>query len=275
MEDMVGGGPFGLEPGQWTDDTSMALCLAESLVERRGFDPVDQLERYVRWWRQGHLSSTGRCFDIGSTVSSALVRFEKTREPYCGSTDAMSAGNGSIMRLAPVPLFYASDPREAIERSGDSSRTTHAAISAVDACRYLGGLIVGAVRGATKGELVSDRYCPVPGCWDEAPLTAEIDEIATGSFKRRRPPEIAGTGYVVRSLEAAMWAFYRGGSFREGCLLAVNLGDDADTTGAVYGQLAGAFYGEQAIPEDWRSRLALRGLVESLGERLLDAAQPL
>jgi len=273
IEDMVGGGPFGLEPGQWTDDTSMALCLAESLVERRGFDPVDQLERYVRWWRQGYLSSTGRCFDIGNTVRSALVRFEKTREPYCGSTDTMSAGNGSIMRLAPVPLFYASDPREAIERSGDSSRTTHSATSAVDACRYLGGLIVGAVRGATKGELVSDRYCPVPGYWDQVPLTAEIDEIASGSFKRREPAEIAGSGYVVESLEAALWAFYLSESFAEGCLMAVNLGDDADTTGAVYGQLAGAFYAEHQIPESWRSRLALRDLIESLAQRLFAFAK--
>ena len=84
---MIGGGPFGLAPGEWTDDTSMALCLAESLVERGGFDPRDQMERYVRWWRDGHLSSNGRCFDIGVTVSSALRRFEETGEPCGGSTD--------------------------------------------------------------------------------------------------------------------------------------------------------------------------------------------
>ena len=101
IADIVGGGPFNLPAGAWTDDTSMALCLAESLIERRGFDPVDQLERYVRWYRLGHLSSTGNCFDIGNTVRAALNRFERTREPYCGSTDPMAAGNGSIMRLAP------------------------------------------------------------------------------------------------------------------------------------------------------------------------------
>ncbi len=135
LDDMVGGGPFGLAPGQWTDDTSMALCLAESLIDRRGFDPVDQLQRYVRWYRDGHLSSTGRCFDIGNTVQDALLRFERTGEPYCGPTHRMSAGNGSIMRLAPVPLFYRANPREAIARSGESSRTTHGAAAAVDACR--------------------------------------------------------------------------------------------------------------------------------------------
>jgi ADP-ribosyl-[dinitrogen reductase] hydrolase len=269
IEDMLGGGPFRLAPGQWTDDTSMALCLAESLIECRGFDPIDQLERYVRWYRQGHLSSTGRCFDIGSTVREALLRFEETREPCCGSTDPMTAGNGSIMRLAPVPLFYARSPQEAIEQSGQSSRTTHGASAAVDACRYLGAVLAGAVNGVSKEELLSNRYSPIPGYWAANPLVPEIDEIAAGSFKRRQPPEIMGTGYVVRSLEAALWAFNHGASFREGCLLAVNLGNDADTTGAVYGQIAGAFYGEAGIPKSWRSKLSHRILIESFAEQLL------
>jgi ADP-ribosylglycohydrolase len=265
---MLGGGPFGLHPGEWTDDTSMALCLAESLIERQGFDPVDQLERYTRWYRDGHLSSTGRCFDIGNTVRSALHTFSHTREPYCGSTDPHSAGNGSIMRLAPVPLAYVRDPDRAIELSGESSRTTHGAATAVDACRYLGALLVGAQHGASKEELLGDHYSPKPGIWEDRPLVPEIDGIASGSFKRREPPEIRGTGYVVASLEAALWAFHRGADYREGCLLAVNLGDDADTTGAVYGQLAGAYYGEVGIPDTWRSRLALLRVIKGYGDRL-------
>jgi ADP-ribosyl-[dinitrogen reductase] hydrolase len=268
LTDMVGGGPFRLTAGQWTDDTSMALCLAQSLVEREGFDPSDQMARYVRWYREGYLSSTGHCFDIGTTVRGALERFERTGEPTCGSTDPRSAGNGSIMRLAPVPLFYSQEPREAMAKAGESSRTTHGAAAAVDACRYLGALLVGAVNGAEKQALLAERYSPIPGYWEEEPLVDEIDAIAAGSFKRKRPPEIQGTGYVVRSLEAALWAFYHADSFREGCLLAVNLGDDADTTGAVYGQLAGAFYGAEGIPEAWRSKLAYRELIASLAERL-------
>lgn len=268
IADMVGGGPFGLEPGEWTDDTSMALCLAESLVERGGFEPADQLERYCRWRREGHLSSNGRCFDIGGTVAGALSRFERTREPFCGPTDPHTAGNGSIMRLAPVPLAYAGSSREAVRLSGESSRTTHGALECVDACRYLGGLIVGAVRGVPKDELLAEGFEPEPGIWAERPLCEGIAEIAAGSFRRREPPEIAGTGYVVRSLEAALWAFGRASDFREGALLAVNLGDDADTTGAVYGQLAGAYYGSGGLPSEWVEVLALRPLIESLADGL-------
>jgi ADP-ribosylglycohydrolase len=273
ITDIVGGGPFSLQPGQWTDDTSMALCLAESLIERKGFDPVDQLERYVRWWRKGHLSSTGTCFDIGMTISKALRRFEKTGEAYCGSECASAAGNGCIMRLAPVPLFFAKRPQDAIEKCAESSRTTHGALEAVDACRYLGALIVGAVNGADKKQLLSPHYTPVSGYWEKHPLTTEIAEIAGGSFLRREPPEIEGSGYCVKSLEAALWAFHKTDNFRDGCLLAVNLGDDADTTGAVYGQLAGAFYGERQIPAEWLAKLALRTLIEQMADRLCVAAQ--
>jgi len=268
IEDMVGGGPSALRPGEWTDDTSMALCLAESLIERRGFDPIDQLERYCRWYREGHLGSTGKCFDIGNTVRAALHRFERTRDPYCGSVAPDTSGNGSIMRLAAVPLFYARQPREAIERAAESSRTTHGAPEAVDACRYLAALIAGAISGVPKEVLLADHFTPVPGLCSEAPLAPRIAEIASGSFKRREPPEIRGTGYVVASLEAALWAFHRTSSFREGALLAVNLGDDADTTGAVYGQLAGAYYGEQGIPGEWRTRIAHADLIRQIADRL-------
>jgi ADP-ribosyl-[dinitrogen reductase] hydrolase len=268
ITDMIGGGPFHLKPGQWTDDTSMALCLAESLIEKQGFDPADQLDRYVRWWREGHLSSTGACFDIGGTVSDALSRFIRTREPFCGSTDPYTAGNGSIMRLAPIPMFYADDPARAIEMAADSSRTTHGAQEAVDGCRYLAALIVGALNGASKQELLSDFYSPVKSYWDAHPLAPGIHAIAAGSYRRKEPPEIHGTGYVVKSLEAALWAFHKTDSFRDGCLLAANLGDDADTTAAVYGQLAGAFYGESGIPQSWLDKLVKRHLIAFLADRL-------
>jgi ADP-ribosylglycohydrolase len=272
VTDMVGGGPFRLEPGQWTDDTSMALCLAESLIECGGFDARDQVERYVRWWKKGHLSPTGCCFDIGGTVSSALRRYLADGDPYAGSTHPHSAGNGSLMRLAPVPMYWSGDAVQAIERSADSSRTTHGASTCIDACRYMGGLIVGALAGASKDDLLSPRYAPsgCEGTWDDAPLCPEIDAIAAGSFKEKSPPAIRGKGYVVDCLEAALWAFHTTDSFEAGALAAVNLGDDADTTGAVYGQLAGAFYGAGAIPKAWLAKLAMRELIEEYAGRLAE-----
>lgn len=273
IHDMVGGGPFHLEAGQWTDDTSMALCLAESLLESKGFDAVDQLARYLRWKRKGHHSSTGRCFDVGGTVRAALARFERTSEAWCGRIDEFSAGNGSIMRLAPVPLFFAGKPNVAIARAADSSRTTHGAPEAMDGCRYLAGLIVGALRGSSKADLLAPLFTPVAGLWEREPFAPKIHNIANGSFLRREPPEIRGTGYVVDSLETALWAFAKSTSFEHGALLAVNLGDDADTTGAVYGQLAGAYYGVDGIPERWRSKLAHLDTLEDFAARLLRSSE--
>ena len=270
--DMVGGGPFSLQPGQWTDDTSMAMCLAESLLACQGFDAADQMDRYLRWYLEGYWSSTGRCFDIGGTVHAALRAYQRSGEPFSGSTDPRSAGNGSLMRLAPVVLFYAHDAAQAVKWAGESSRTTHGAAAAVDACRYMAALITAALHGAEKESLLATDFWPIDGTSSEAALVSEIAEIAEGSFKRRQPPQIRGTGYVVRSLEAALWAFFHGDDFQAGCLLAANLGDDADTTGAIYGQLAGAFYGEEAIPRQWRDRLARYNDIVALADSLLDLA---
>jgi ADP-ribosylglycohydrolase len=271
ITDMVGGGPFRLKPGEWTDDTSMALCLATSLVEKNGFDPKDQMDRYCRWWKEGYLSSNGRCFDIGQTVAQALQRYQKTGDPIAGSTSLDSAGNGCIMRLAPVPMFYFSDPDEALEKSAESSRTTHGATACLDACRYLAALLVGALSGCSKEQILSVCYTPVPGYWDRKPMVSEIDEIGRGSFKHKNPPEIQGTGYVVRSLEAALWSFYKTDSLEAAILKAANLGDDADTTAAICGQIAGAFYGESGIPKKWLERLAMRKEISAIADRLFKA----
>ena len=268
VEDMVGGGPFHLEPGCWTDDTSMALCLAESLLTCQCFDAADQMSRYRRWSKDGHLSSTGECFDIGNTVSDALSKFAETGDPYAGSTDPYSAGNGSLMRLAPVPMFFQANPAEAINQCAESSRTTHGAETCLDACRYFGGMLIGALGGAGKDDLLSADYCPVHGPWEQEPLCPEISEIAKGSFKDKNPPDIVGSGYVVESLEAALWAFYRSENFRDGCLLAVNLGNDADTTAAIYGQIAGAHYGVNSIPASWRDQLAEGTLLQEFATKL-------
>lgn len=272
LTDMVGGGPFGLAPGQWTDDTSMALCLAESLLACGGFQPDDQMRRYLRWLDEGYWSSTGTCFDIGVTTRQSLGRFRATGEPYAGPSNDRSAGNGSLMRLVAIPLRYAAQPELAIRLAGDSSRTTHAAQTAIDACRYFGGLVIGALLGHEKQELLAPRFSPVACLWEQQPLHPEVDAVAAGSFLEKNPPAIRGTGYVVRTLEAALWAFASTGSFEDGALAAVNLGDDSDTTGAVYGQLAGAFYGLSGIPVHWRDRVSRREDILGIAEALCEAA---
>lgn len=268
LTDMVGGGPFNLKPGEWTDDTSMALCLAESLVTRRGFDPIHQLETYVRWWRDGHLSVKGRCFDIGITTRGALARFQEKRQPHPGDTSPHAAGNGSLMRLAPAPLAFADKPEVAIDMAGQSSRTTHGADECVDACRYFAGLLLAAVGGMPKREVLNNEYEPATKCWAENPLAEKVAAIARGSFKVKEPPQIRGSGYVIHTLEAALWAFHTTDTFRDGALAVVNLGEDADTTGAVYGQIAGAYYGAAGIPADWVAKLAMRELIEQRAAEL-------
>ena len=268
IDDIVGGGPFDLEPGQWTDDTSMSLCLATSLVEKKSFDPVDQLELYTRWYMEGYMSCTESCFDIGNTTRTALERFQETGGPYCGSAGLYKTGNGSIMRLAPVPLFFSNDVTNAARMSGMSSQTTHGSLLAIDACRYLGSLISGIISGKSKEKLLS--HDDEPDYWKAFPLTEQIEMIRQGSFKKLDPPQIKGSGLVVESLEAALWAFYKSTSFREGCLMAVNLGDDADTTGAVYGQLAGAYYGINGIPDSWIAKISHLDLIKSLAEDIFN-----
>jgi len=259
--DMIGGGPFHLKPGQWTDDTSMALCLAESLVSRQGFDPLDQMERYCDWRDNGYLSSTGACFDIGMTVNRALELFRQDGEPFSGSTHPRSAGNGSIMRLAPVPMFYSPDPAEVIHYSGESSRTTHGADECIDACKLFGLMLHVALLGGSRDEILNQSHY--------SPITAKIQAIANGSYQKRARHEIKGTGYVVQSLEAALWCFYHTDTYRAAILMATNLADDADTTAAVCGQIAGAYYGLEGIPRSWLEQVALRQTIEKLALALM------
>ncbi|MBP6471116.1 MAG: ADP-ribosylglycohydrolase family protein [Chloroflexi bacterium] len=261
MTDMVGGGPFHLQAGQWTDDTSMALCLGYSLVETGGFDAADQMNRYCRWYDDGYLSSTGRCFDIGNATSAALHRYKQSGDPFSGSTDPYSAGNGSIMRLAPVVMAFTPDEAQALHYAGESSKTTHAAPECVDACRLYGGMLHVALQGGSKNDILGYRGC--------TPITPKIKAIADGGYRQKSLAQIKGSGYVVDSLEAALWCFYTSDSYETAVLQAVNLGDDADTTAAVCGQIAGAFYGRAAIPASWREKVTMGAEIEKLALDLM------
>lgn len=289
---MMGGGTWGLQAGQWTDDTSMALCLASSLITKRTFNPYDQLVRYKWWYRYGYLSSTGKCFDIGNATRNAIEEFSRRQEElrnylnlwseedvdrlpiqdvlnngfdvYCSNESV--EGNGALMRLAPVPIFFYRTPKHAVRYAGESARLTHGGQVAVDACRYYAALIVAAIRGESKEDILSSQFYSKHQAWfNNTPLHADIVRVANGSFKKRRGYKdgIRGKGHVMWTLEAALWAFWSSDSFEQGALNAVNLGDDTDTTAAIYGQLAGAYYGYRSIPPEWMHQLYASNLLIS------------
>ena len=261
VTDMTGGGPFNLKPGQWTDDTSLALCLATSLVEKQGFDALDQMQRYVRWQDEGYLSSNGRCFDIGYTTRIALNNFRMNGDPFGGPVNTDSAGNGSLMRLAPVPMYYAPDLEKAMNYSAESSRTTHGAPEAVDACRLYGGMLVKALEGRSKDEIL---FGFDPSLFNSPKISA----IARGEYIQKKIGQISGNGYVINSLEAALWCFWSTNSYAEAVLASVNLGDDTDTTAAVCGQVAGAFYGRLDIPQHWLEKITMCKEITRLADQL-------
>jgi len=276
VTDYRAGGPHGLDPGEWTDDTSMALALADSIAHA-GWNLNDQAARYVSWWREGTYSVNGRCFDIGNTTVAALHRFQQSQDAKnSGDTASHASGNGSIMRLAPVPIrfmdHFPGDIKQLAQYATESSLPTHASPQCVSACRYMAVVLAGLMHGLDRDEVLAADWEPLTQLKQLEPLHPEVDAVAAGSFRQLQPPVIKGSGYVVKSLEAALWAFHNAQDFREAVLRAVNLGDDADTTGAICGQFAGAYWGEAGIPQEWLDGLAKPEMIEQALAGLLQGA---
>ncbi|KAI9824567.1 MAG: hypothetical protein M1832_001656 [Thelocarpon impressellum] len=291
VERMLYNDNFRLPVGTWTDDTSMTLCLAQSLVDNKGgFNVQDQIRKYVRWYRDGYMSATGFCFDIGGTTRLALGTWDQyfKLNPNIDPLDPEghiqgqelvnkplnrknACGNGSLMRVAPIGLVYRNDLDQAGHYATLSSEVTHPYTTNGEACHLYTRLVALAARGgATKDRLAADisRF-------------EFSDETLKARFTKHRPhpvwsevreDEISSSGYVVNSLEAALWAFFTTDGFRDGAIKVVNLGDDADTVGAIYGGLAGAFYGLDAIPNDWLRDLQKREVVEEVASALANVA---
>jgi len=260
ISDMTGGGPFKLEAGQWTDDTSMALCLAHSLACQKKFDPIDQMNRYCNWYQYGYMSSNGECFDIGITISTALRKYLETKDPYSGSIDEYSSGNGSIMRLAPIPIFYHDNYEGCIKYAGESSRTTHGSAECIDSSRLFSSLIFNAFHADSKESIFENS--------EYEPYCEKVLAISEREFMTLNYDQISGSGYVIESLNSALWCFMNGSTFEECILLAANLGNDADTTAAICGQIAGAYYGMSGIPEHWRNKITMAQEIEELAVEL-------
>jgi ADP-ribosyl-[dinitrogen reductase] hydrolase len=272
----------------------MALCLANSLVARQGFVPYDQLVRYKWWHINGYMSSTGKCFDIGAATKQSVDEFSRRQKQFAKEhniditqLDFLSdknllekfdtmcsekgvAGNGALMRLTPVPLFFYKYPKEAVEFCGISGQITHGDQKAYDACRYYGALIIAALHGEKKDQLIDRNFYAKHKDWfNGKALHPDIIQIAEGSYQRKGGYDdgIRGKGYIVSALEAALWAFWSdGNSFKTGALAAVNLGDDTDTTAAIYGQLAGACYGYKNLPSEWVGQVYAKKFIEVLSK---------
>jgi ADP-ribosyl-[dinitrogen reductase] hydrolase len=245
-----------------------------------GWDLNDQADRYVQWWQTGKYSVNGRCFDIGITTRSALGNFvAKKNAITSGDRSDRASGNGSIMRLAPVPIrfghLYADQIDELSRLAEESSLPTHASDQCVSACRYLAIVLAALIHGEDRDSVLSPDWKPLKQLNAIKPLHPLIQEIAQGSFRQKQPPAIQGSGWVVKSLEASIWAFHNASSFDEAVLRAVNLGDDADTTGAICGQLAGAYWGESGISESLRAGLARMDMLEKALKGILSNQGPI
>jgi ADP-ribosylglycohydrolase len=266
--DLLGGGPFDLPRGAWTDDTAMALLLAESLLEQEGFDAQDQVQRFARWQREGYGSATGQCVGIAANVARSLATAQYKRKPFAGSHDPEQLDKEALSRVAPVVMYYFADAAAAVARAVEATRITAQAPMVLDCVRLLAAMLHQALAGRDKPAILR----PPRDMWFKSNTRLEVLEIYEGSYTRRSPPEITGGGHILQALEAALWAFHGSDSFREGALMAANLGRDSDVVTATYGALAGAHHGVSAIPGIWRNSLIKQEVVIDTADRVLTQA---
>ena len=267
ITDMVGGGPFLLKPGQWTDDTSMALCLADSLLAKGRYDSFDVMERYMRWFKEGYRSSTDVCFDIGGQVRAALFAFEREQRIPRTAERTTSAGNGAIMRLAPVVIagFEHREIREIVVTAGLSARETHYSVEAEAATEVFAALLVGALLGWAPEHIINVGWASTGHAFDE--MAARV--ISTDPAERASW-ESETSGYIVHGLRLAVHGLLDFPSFKDATLAIANMGGDSDTNAAIYGQLGGAYFGIEAIPASWRSTLHQGEEIDALARALVD-----
>jgi len=271
LGDLLGGGPYELPRGAWSDDATVPLILAESLTERAGFDPGDFVRRLVRWQREGYRSPTGQCVGISAATARAIAQAQWSGKPFAGSHDPARADKEPLPRAAIAAAFWLSEPEKGIELAAEVARPTHQAPAVLDACRYVGALVIGALQGATREQLTQPMYTPVAGLWQRRPLRREVAEVAAGSWRRPGFQPLAD-GQAPDALALALAALARGTQYRDTVLAAVNLGLDADVNGALTGALAGAVYGAAGLPGHWVGALSQGRELASGADELLAAA---
>ena len=265
-----------LNPGERTDDTAMALILAESLVKRKWFNIEDQLEWYFKWHKTGYMWLRDFPQWEWMQISKMLMFYwmykewaftDKPRETDL-SWEHMD-WNGSLMRIWPVPLFFRCDKELAMERAWDSSKATHYTDLCVDACTYYSWLIWWAMKWLSKNELLDPRL-ESDDFFKDHNFPEPIKKVIEWSYKKKDRYQINPSGYVVESLEAALWWFYNSKDFRDWMEKVVNLWWDADTIWCIYWYLAWAYYWYDNIPQEWKDWLVQREKIESLAKQLYD-----
>jgi ADP-ribosylglycohydrolase len=261
--------------GWWSDDSSLTLCLAESLA-RGNLDPSDIASKFCKWLYEGYWTPGGRAFGIGYTTARAIERIRTGASPLgAGGRDEYSNGNGSLMRILPL-AFYLFGRKEpgSLEAVHQVSSITHAHPRSCLACFIYVRVALNLLGGDAPQEGYARMRQAVLNCYREGPFLDELshfERVLEGDIYRIGESEIRSGGYVVDTLEASLWCFLKGKSFTETVLHAVNLGGDTDTTGAVAGGIAGLYYGFDAIPGEWTERVARRDDIFSLGNDLLRA----
>jgi len=272
--DMLGGGPFDLPRGGWSDDTAMALCLAESLIGAEGFDARDQMARFRRWQQEGHLSATGQCLGITADTARALALAQWRRQPFAGTHDPSAQAPEVLSRIAPVAMYFFAQRAVAAERAAEAARTTCQAPAVLAACRTLAEALHAALSGEPKAVILAAAHPSADASGAPGAPGASGVSGASGAPGASRVPRGAaqGTETAPAVMAAAFDVFGRTQNFRDAVLAAANLGGNSDVVGAVCGALAGAHYGAGAIPTMWRNSLMKKQLIESYADRLLTHA---
>lgn len=261
--DMVGGGPFNLKAGEWTDDTSMALCLAETYIEKNCCDMDFFREKLISWYKTGHNSSNGVCFDIGNTTRYALEQVIKHGPDWLGNNSPETAGNAALIRHAPVAIFRRKSFIDGWRDASIQSMSTHCAPESIDCCQYINVILHYLLNGFGKDEAFSPH---------KIPFLVRVLIINAGEYKEKHRDQIRSSGYVIDTLEAALWAVWHTDNFKDAILLAANLADDADSVAATAGQLAGALYGLSGIPAEWVDKIVDKDRILSMAEELFHLA---
>ncbi|MCR5188961.1 MAG: ADP-ribosylglycohydrolase family protein [Treponema sp.] len=281
VKDMIGYGTYHLPKGSWSDDSSMMLCLADSIGKLKGIDYEDIMKRFWDWFKHSKYTPDHKTFDIGRTCHAAIYNFHQGVEPLeCGLKTERDNGNGSLMRIAPLPLYLfklfgdnAMEKEESFELIHNISRLTHAHYISLIGCDIYCSLMIEILNGSKKEEILKNALPKIGEYVRHNPHYASAlntyDRITHRSFYNLSEDKIKSSGYVVDTLEAAIWCFFNSDNYHDCVLKAVNLGSDTDTVACVAGSIAGLYYG--SIPESWTKEIRNKKLVDKVIESFSNA----